>query len=70
MGGETRRSAKTYPCNGSQDDARPEGRRTLRLHGSLLPDPAPDLLPELVKAKVDMDSVRIDYVDLMEEGSH
>ncbi len=30
----------------------------------------PDLLPELAKAGVEMDSVRIDYVDLMEEGSH
>ena len=30
----------------------------------------PDLLPELVRAGVEMDSVRIDYVDLMEEGSH
>ena len=30
----------------------------------------PDLRPELVKAGVVMDSVRIDYVDLMEEGSH
>ena len=30
----------------------------------------PDLLPELVKAGVAMDSVRIDFVDLKEEGSH
>ena len=30
----------------------------------------PDLLPELVTAGVEMSSVRIDYVDELESGSH
>ena len=30
----------------------------------------PDLLPELVAAGVEMSSVRIDYVDELESGSH